>query len=140
MDLDVEIEKAEMKTIPQIFKDKKEDYFRKIESQLLRAWCSSDFSFVMATGGGAPCFADNIKIMNDSGVTIFLDVPTMEIAKRIVSSKGEERPLLKSNGIDGLKDQIEFLRSQRISFYKQAQKIFSGERISAKEILKKLAL
>jgi shikimate kinase len=138
MDLDQEIEKAEHKTIPQIFKDKKEDYFRKIESQLLKAWCASDFSFVMATGGGAPCFFDNIKEMNESGITIFLDVPTMEIAKRIISSKGEERPLLKSNGIDGLKDQIEFLRSQRISFYKQAQKVFSGERISAKEILKGL--
>jgi hypothetical protein len=62
----------------------------------------------------------------------------MEIAKRIISSKGEERPLLKASGIDGLKDQIEFLRSQRISFYKQAQKIFSGERISAKEILREL--
>jgi shikimate kinase len=134
----MDLDKAEMKTIPQIFKDKKEDYFRKIESQLLKAWCASDFSFVMATGGGAPCFFDNIKMMNEAGVTIFLDVPTMEIAKRIISSKGVERPLLKSNGIDGLKDQIEFLRSQRINFYKQAQKIFSGEQISAKEILKGL--
>jgi shikimate kinase len=138
MDLDIEIEKAEMKTIPQIFKEKKEDYFRKIESQLLKAWCTSDFPFVMATGGGAPCFFDNLKMMNESGITIFLDVPAMEIAKRIISSKGEERPLLKSNGIDGLKDQIEFLRSQRIGFYKKAQKIFSGEAISAKEILKAL--
>lgn len=138
MDLDQEIEKAERKTIPQIFKDKKEDYFRKIESQLLKAWCSSDFSFVMATGGGAPCFFENIKTMNESGITIFLDVPTMEIAKRIVSSKGEERPLLKASGIDGLKDQIEFLRTQRISFYKQAKMFFTGEQISAKEILKEL--
>jgi shikimate kinase len=135
MDLDIEIEKAEMRTIPQIFKAKKEEYFRKIESQLLKAWCTSDFSFVMATGGGAPCFFDNIKAMNESGITIFLDVPTMEIAKRIISSKGEERPLLKSNGIDGLKDQIEFLRSQRIGFYKQAKFILTGELINAKMIL-----
>jgi shikimate kinase len=92
----------------------------------------------MATGGGAPCFFDNIKSMNETGVTIFLDVPTMEIARRVASSKGEERPLLKSNGIDGLKDQIEFLRSQRINFYKQAQKIFIGERITATEIARDL--
>jgi shikimate kinase len=138
MDLDLEIEKAEMKSIPQIFKEKKEDYFRKVESQLLKDWCQSDFDFVMATGGGAPCFFDNIKSMNETGVTIFLDVPTMEIARRVASSKGEERPLLKSNGIDGLKDQIEFLRSQRINFYKQAQKIFTGERITATEIARDL--
>jgi shikimate kinase len=138
MDLDLEIEKAEMKPIPQIFKEKKEDYFRKIESQLLKAWCNSDFDFVMATGGGAPCFFDNIKCMNETGVTIFLDVSTMEIARRVASSKGEERPLLKANGIDGLKDQIEFLRSNRINFYKQAQKIFTGEGITATEIAKDL--
>ena len=138
MDLDQEIEKAEQQTIPEIFKNKKETYFRKVESQLLKAWCASDFSFVMATGGGAPCFFDNMKKMNESGITIFLDVPTMEIAKRIVASKGEERPLLKASGIDGLKDQIEFLRSQRIGFYKQAQMIFVGEQLSAKKILKDL--
>jgi shikimate kinase len=138
MDLDMEIEKAEMRAISQIFKEKREEYFRKIESQLLKAWCVSDFSFVMATGGGAPCFFDNLKVMNEAGITIFLDVPTMEIAKRIISSKGVERPLLKANGIDGLKDQIEFLRSQRISFYKQAKMTFVGEQISAKEILKEL--
>jgi shikimate kinase len=138
MDLDQEIEKAEMKPISQIFKEKKEDYFRKIESQLLKDWCASDFDFVMATGGGAPCFFDNMKHMNEAGVTIFLDVPTMEIARRVANSKGEERPLLKSNGIDGLKDQIEFLRSNRINVYKQAQKIFTGERITATEIAKDL--
>lgn len=138
MDLDQEIEKAEQKTIPQIFKDKKEDYFRKVESQLLKAWCTSDMSFVMATGGGAPCFFDNLKVMNDAGITIFLDVPTMEIAKRIVSSKGEERPLLKASGLDGLKDQIEFLRSQRIGFYKQAKMSFAGNQIYANQILNQL--
>jgi shikimate kinase len=138
VDLDVEIEKAEMKTIPQIFKDKKEDYFRKIEAQLLKSLCQSDSSFVMATGGGAPCFFDNMEHMNLSGMTVFLDVPTMEIARRIVSSKGEERPLLKSNGIDGLKDQIEFLRSQRLHFYKQATLTLSGAQINANKIIKEI--
>jgi shikimate kinase len=138
VDLDVEIEKAEMKTIPQIFKDKKENYFRKIESQILKSWTQSDSSFVMATGGGAPCFLENMAVMNQSGTTIFLDVPTIEIARRIVSSKGEERPLLKSNGIDGLKDQIEFLRSQRLHFYKQATLTLSGEQINANKIIKEI--
>ncbi|MCX8490647.1 MAG: shikimate kinase [Cyclobacteriaceae bacterium] len=138
VDLDVEIEKAEMKTIPQIFKDKKEPYFRKIESQLLKSLCQSDSSFVMATGGGAPCFHENMAAMNQFGTTIFLDVPTMEIARRIVLSKGEERPLLKSNGIDGLKDQIEFLRSQRFSFYKQARLTITGNQIDANKIAEKI--
>jgi shikimate kinase len=140
VDLDVEIEKAEMKTIPQIFKDRKEPYFRKIEAQLLKSLCQSDSSFVMATGGGVPCFFENMATMNQSGTTIFLDVPTMEIARRIVLSKGEERPLLKSNGIDGLKDQIEFLRSQRLSFYSQASLIIRGDQIDPNKIIKEINL
>ncbi|MCA4894695.1 MAG: shikimate kinase [Cytophagales bacterium] len=140
VDLDVEIEKAEMKTIPQIFKEKKEPYFRKIEAHLLKSLCQSDSSFVMATGGGAPCFFENMANMNQSGTTIFLDVPTMEIARRIVLLKGEERPLLKSNGIDGLKDQIEFLRSQRLSFYKQASITIRGDQIDSNKIIKEINL
>ena len=139
VDLDVEIEKAEMKTIPQIFKDKKENYFRKIEAQLLKSLCQSDSSFVMATGGGAPCFFDNMEQMNLSGMTVFLDVPTLEIARRIVSSKGEERPLLKSNGIDVLKDQIEFLRSQRLLFYNQARLTVRGDQIDSNTIIEKIS-
>jgi shikimate kinase len=138
VDLDVEVEKAEMKTISQIFKDRKEPYFRKIEAQLLKSLCQSDSSFVMATGGGAPCFFDNMEQMNLSGMTVFLDVPTMEIAGRIISSKGEERPLLKSNGIDGLKDQIEFLRSQRLSFYSQASLTIRGDQIDSNKIIEKI--
>jgi shikimate kinase len=138
IDLDVEIEKAEMKTIPQIFKEKREPYFRKIEAQLLKSLCQSDSSFVMATGGGAPCFFDNMEQMNLSGLTVFLDVPTMEIARRIVFSKGEDRPLLKSNGIDGLKGQIEFLRSQRLSFYSQASLTIRGDQINTNTIIAKI--
>jgi shikimate kinase len=138
VDLDVEIEKAEMKTVPQIFKDKKENYFRKIESQILKSWTQSDSSFVMATGGGAPCFFDNMEQMNLSGMTVFLDVPTMEIARRIILSNGEERPLVKSNGIDGLKDQIEFLRSQRLSFYSQASISIRGDQIDSNKIIEKI--
>jgi shikimate kinase len=138
VDLDVEIEKAEMKTVPQIFKDKKENYFRKIESQILKSWTQSDSSFVMATGGGAPCFFDNMEQMNLSGMTVFLDVPTMEIARRIILSNGEKRPLVKSNGIDGLKDQIEFLRSQRLSFYKQASISIRGDQIDSNKIIEKI--
>ncbi len=139
VDLDVEIEKAEMKTIPQIFKEKKEPYFRKIEAHLLKSLCQSDSSFVMATGGGAPCFFENMATMNQSGTTIFLDVPTMEIARRVVLSKGEERPLLKSNGIDGLKDQIEFLRSQRLLFYNQARLTVRGDQIDSNTIIEKIS-
>ena len=83
IDLDQAIEKTEHKTITEIFKESKEDYFRKVESELLNRWAQSNTDYLMATGGGAPCFFDNIRTMNSSGLTFFLDVPPMEIAHRI---------------------------------------------------------
>ncbi|MFN8889873.1 MAG: shikimate kinase, partial [Cyclobacteriaceae bacterium] len=64
VDLDAAIEKAEQRTIPEIFKQSGENYFRKIESDLLKKWAESTTDFLMATGGGAPCFFDNVEVMN----------------------------------------------------------------------------
>ncbi len=138
VDLDEAIEKSEKRKIAEIFKNSGEDYFRQIESELLKFWVNSPTDFLMSTGGGAPCFFDNVKIMNDVGTTIFLDVPAMEIAKRISASKNPERPLLKNTSDDVLKDQIEFLRTQRKAFYKQAKVILRGRDIKATEILGKI--
>jgi len=63
VDLDVEIEKSEGQPINQIFEKKKEDYFRQVESSILNKFCSSAESFIMSTGGGAPCFHDNMTMM-----------------------------------------------------------------------------
>lgn len=125
VDLDFEIEKSEGQAINQIFETKKENYFRNLESAMLKKFCDSSESFVMSTGGGAPCFHDNMKGMNASGTTIFLDVSAREIAARLEKSNLAERPLFARVSPDQLKDKIEFLRSQRIVFYRQARFIFS---------------
>lgn len=138
VDLDKEIEKAEGKPIRGIFAEKKEDYFRKLESAQLRIWSEKPADFVMATGGGAPCFFDNIDVINKSGKSIFLDVPASEIVRRMSMGPIEKRPLLAAGGKDGLKDSIEFLRSNRLSYYRQASMTFSGINISAQEIAEAL--
>src|SRR5258708_6624813 len=135
VDLDIEIEKSEQQTINQIFEKKKENYFREVESNLLKKFCMSSESFVMSTGGGAPCFHDNMILMNQSGKTIFLDVPAKEIADRLTKNNLTERPLLAKLNPDQLKDKIEFLRSQRIAFYKEANFIFEGTDISIEKII-----
>src|SRR5260221_14675660 len=83
IDLDIEIEKSERQTINQIFENRKENYFREVESTMLKEFCNSSESFVMSTGGGAPCFHNNMSLMNNSGKTIFLDVPAKEIGYRL---------------------------------------------------------
>lgn len=126
IDLDHEIEKLVGLPVREIFKKYGESFFRKQESETLRSVSDSQLEFVMATGGGAPIFHDNMKFMNASGQTVFLDVPTREITNRILQSNKEERPLLASLAPDELKDKIEFLRSQRIVFYSQAQTTLTG--------------
>jgi len=138
VDLDVEIEKSEGQPINKIFETKKEDYFRQVESLTLKKFCSSAESFVMSTGGGAPCFHDNLAEMNGTGKTIFLDIPSREIAGRLAKTNLNERPLFAKLSLEQLKDKIEFLRSQRIGFYKMAKYIFAGNDIDVESIISKI--
>jgi shikimate kinase len=138
VDLDKEIEKVEGKPIKEIFKGADENYFREVEARVLRQWCQSDRDFVMATGGGAPCFFDNLQLINQSGKSVFLDVPAHEIVRRMMLSKIEDRPLLAASGREGLKDKIEFMRSSRIAFYNRAHILLHGETITAGQAIEKL--
>jgi shikimate kinase len=119
VDLDHEIEQREQKTIPEIFEHKGEDYFRQVESDLLKEWAFSVENFVMATGGGAPCFHDGVRVINQSGISIFLDVPVDELVRRV--AKKTNRPLLPTTDEQLLTEKIGKLRADRMSIYKQAQ-------------------
>jgi shikimate kinase len=134
VDLDKAIEGAAGKKVEDIFKELGEPGFRKVESDILTQHCNLNENLVMATGGGAPCFGNNIEVMKKSGTVIFLDVPPKTISERIIHEVAH-RPLLKRETPDSLKDRIEFLRSQRISFYKQAHHTISGSEITVQKIL-----
>jgi len=140
VDLDKEIEKEEGMTPSEIFAVKKEDYFRKVESAELKRLCQTSSHFVMATGGGTPCFFDNLEVINRSGVSIFLDVTAREVTERMLKTDLAKRPLLAKSSSDEVKDRIEFLRSSRISFYKQAHIIIDGDQISVNEIIRLINL
>jgi shikimate kinase len=137
LDLDAEIEKSEATSIAEIFKVHGEDHFRELEHRQLTKWADEKRDFVMATGGGAPCFFNNIDLMNGAGVTIFLDVPAKEIAKRI-SGQSANRPLLLNLNFEELKDKIEFLRSLRKPFYRQARCVVKGEKLDVNDLLAKV--
>jgi shikimate kinase len=99
-DLDQEIETRENKTIASIFKENGEDAFRKIERQTLQTYFHLDH-YIMSCGGGTPCFFDNLKQMNEKGVTIFLNSTVEELVARLKNEK-EARPLLKDVADDVL--------------------------------------
>lgn len=118
VDLDWEIEKRENKSVREIFDQQGEDYFRKIEAELLREWAGSQKDFVMGTGGGAPFFFNGIDVINASGLSIFLDVPVAVLNSRLAAAT--DRPLLdNTSDVERIK-KLESLRSARLPVYRKA--------------------
>jgi len=131
IDLDKEIEMVEKKSINKIFNLKGEEYFRKIESEVLNSIINSNDSFIMATGGGTPCYNDNMKIINDSGVSIFLDINLNELEKRLKNTK--DRPLLDIH--EDKKQILKKMYEERKSFYQKSNHTLSEIKDQIKEIL-----
>jgi shikimate kinase len=119
VDLDHEIEAREGRPIPEIFSTEGETYFRSVESETLAAWAASDKTFVMATGGGAPCFYKGIEVINNTGISVFLDVPLEQLVERV--EKNTDRPLLLHEDVEALKQKLKQLLQTRTPIYKQAR-------------------
>lgn len=136
VDLDTAIEAGERQSVTGIFNEKGEAAFRDLERYYLNLQLAAGLDFVMATGGGTPCFHDNLNQMNAAGITVFLDVPAREIIRRMELSQTDSRPLLADVRRDELKDRIEFLRTQRLPFYRQAHVTVAGDAITVADLLK----
>ena len=95
IDLDNEIIRHENRSINEIFESNGESYFREIESEILRNLTIKNESFIMATGGGTPCFFDNINFMNDNGITIYIKTEIEDLLDRLSEKGKNKRPLLK---------------------------------------------
>ncbi len=118
-DLDKIIEEEENETIAGIFETKGEVYFRKKETEILKRFEKED-NYILACGGGAPCYYDNIKWMNENGTTIYLSATPKYIYDRVVVEK-DKRPLLKNLNQDELFLFIEQKLKEREPFYKLAK-------------------
>ena len=136
-DLDYLIEVKEEKTIAEIFTEDGEDYFRKVESTVLK-WFAEKKTYVLATGGGAPCFFDNMDWMNKQGITIWLDEPLPVIAARLAPEKAH-RPLIAKLSDSELLAFLEKQRAERFPFYSAAQIHLQDETITPDSFKKALA-
>ena len=95
IDMDTEIEKIEKKTISNIFKEDGEDYFRKLESDLLKVLLKED-NIVISTGGGIITRQENIDMLKEEKRVVFLDA-NVETIQKNVSKEINKRPLLKES-------------------------------------------
>jgi shikimate kinase len=125
VDMDDLIESHEGKTIFDIFKEKGEDYFRNIESQILKS-IDNDSRLVIATGGGVPCFFDNMKYIKANGKSVFLDVKPEALFQRLINAKGNNRPLIDKTDHEALLENLKNRYQNRLPFYQQADFIAEG--------------
>ncbi|MBD2704960.1 shikimate kinase [Spirosoma sp. BT702] len=125
LDTDKLIVRDEGRSIADIFAQSGEAYFREAERRLLRT-IRPGGNVVVSTGGGMPCFHDNMAYINATGVSIFLDVPVDVLVRRILAHAQDDRPL--NNPSDpNLQMVLEQRYLNRLPFYQQANVTVSGE-------------
>jgi shikimate kinase len=135
LDMDAYIEEKYFQTISQIFATHGETYFREIERKCLHEVAMFE-NTVIATGGGTPCFYDNMEVMNAAGTTVYLKYSAKELANRL-SSAANKRPLIAEKKGDELLEFISKTLLTREVFYYKAQHLIFG---TEAEIIQRISL
>ena len=125
IDMDKYIEERYLKSVAEIFAEEGESSFREKERAALLELSAFE-DVVIGTGGGSPCFFDNIDVMNENGVTVYIAPDSDVLASRLIKSK-TVRPLIAGKSKQALVLFIEEALKKRISYYEKAQIIIRGE-------------
>lgn len=118
IDLDKQIEAASGYTITETILNKGELFFRKLEREQLLLTLKED-QFVMSTGGGTPCYYDNIEEMNKHSLTVYLDYSVPELYELLEGNQAD-RPLIAHLEGDSLREYIGKHLFERAGFYDKA--------------------
>lgn len=137
-DLDHLIEERYKMKIPEIFSLYGEGKFRTWETETLEVTLKKEESFILASGGGCPCFNDNMDLINEKAVSVYLDVPLEEISGRLGGSKVQNRPMFHGLDQGEITLKLKSLLAQREYFYNQAKIKLSGEDFSAELLVSEL--
>lgn len=124
IDIDDYISQQQDKTVAQIFAEQGEEYFRELERAALTELLKGTPS-IISSGGGTPCFHNNIDIMNRSAITVYLACDTQTVIDRLKMAK-QERPLLKGKTDKELFNYVDSLLNQRKPIYQQAHVTLSA--------------
>ncbi len=120
-DLDWYIEERMRKSVPQLFSERGEDGFRKIERSMLHE--AAEFEdIILSCGGGTPCFFDNMDYMNLLGETVYLKASPEVLCKHLRMGK-VERPLIKGKSPEELSEFIAGQLLKREPYYLKARHI-----------------
>ncbi len=136
-DLDEKIIEKEGKPINDIFKTEGEEHFRLLEKDVLHLLTESHTNFVMACGGGTPCFYNNIDYIKKQGTAVWLNCSVDCIYERLIKEKSS-RPLIKDLSDDQLRSYIIKKFSDRKIFYQQATVIINEDEVDLEQLTQKI--
>ena len=120
IDLDAYIEAQEKKRVSEIFNEGGEALFRGVEMKCLKELINLEPDALISTGGGTPCYYDNIKDMNQAGLTVYLEMDAKSLTYRLMNAKGD-RPLVNKIGEDELLEFVVQQMEERKFYYSEAQ-------------------
>ncbi|CAM3426901.1 Shikimate kinase [Flavobacterium longum] len=139
-DLDQTIETSTQHSIAELFAQKGEIYFRKLEHEILKELLRQPQPFILSLGGGTPCYANNHELLQANGIHwVYLKASPETLLDRIANDK-TERPLLSGKKHSELKDFIAQHLFERSSFYNLAPYKVSTDGKTPDEIANEIIL
>ncbi len=136
IDLDLAIENKTGYTITETIFNKGELYFRKLERQMLEELLLED-DFVLSTGGGSPCYYDNMDLINRNSISIYLQNSVMNLYERLEAGKST-RPLIAHLEGDALKEYVGKHLFERNVFYDKATLVVQTANKSPEQITEEI--
>lgn len=127
VDLDHYIENRYHCSVSQLFAERGEEAFREIERNMLHEVGEFE-DVVISTGGGTPCFFDNIDYMNRQGITVFLEASVDVIFTRLTIAR-TQRPLVAGKSADELRAYIHQMLELRMPYYSRATHTFCADQL-----------
>jgi len=140
LDLDEEIGKREGLGVSEIFASKGEIYFRRKETEVLKELLEQEEQFVLALGGGTPCYGKNLQLIKDStgATSIYLKTGLLQLKQRLLNEK-DHRPLIKDLGTpEVLEDFIRKHLFERSFYYNQSDLVVETDERSISEIISEI--
>jgi shikimate kinase len=133
VDMDKFIEAEYGMSIEEIFSKKGQSEFRAMEHNALKKLLTVSKSTVISCGGGTPCYYNNMELMNNNGITIYLKMSADSLANRLINAK-DHRPLIDGKTHDELKKYITEHLEKREDFYHKAQFTVKGKDLNVDEL------
>jgi shikimate kinase len=121
VDLDKNIEERTNLSINEIFEQRGEIYFRKLEREVLLDLLNTSGEIIIGLGGGTPCYANNHELLKEDNImSIYLKASVDTLFERLVSKKSK-RPLIANKTDDELKEFIAQHLFERSFYYNHAK-------------------